>query len=239
MHLGAAQRLAVDDLVDRGLDDRRAAEVDAGLAAHHHDLVGQRRNVGAAGGAAAEHGGDLRDAGGRHPALAVEGVAEVVLVGEHPVLLRQVGAAAVDQVDHRQAVVLGDLLGPHVLLHRLGEERAALHRRVVGDDHARRAVDHADAGDDAGRRHLVVVEPPGGQRRQLEERRERIEQQVDALAHQHLAALVVAAPRATQAGPPPPGGRAGAAPGKRGEGGVGRGVVCGRAADGGGGGGAG
>ena len=89
MHLGAAQRLAVDDLVDRRLDDRRAAEMDAARAAHHHDLVGQRRDVGAAGRAAAEHRRDLRQARRGHAALLEERAAEMIAVGEHAVLLGQ------------------------------------------------------------------------------------------------------------------------------------------------------
>ena len=70
VHFRAAERFAVDDLVDRGLDDLRSAEMDAAVAADHHDFVRQRRDVGAAGGAFAEHGRDLRNARSRHPALA-------------------------------------------------------------------------------------------------------------------------------------------------------------------------
>ena len=83
---------------------------------------------------------------------------------------------------------LGDLLGAQMLAHRLGEEGAALHGRVVGDQHAGAALHDADAGDDAGARHLVAVEPPGREGRELEEGRLRVEQQVDALAHHDLAA---------------------------------------------------
>ena len=48
----------------------------------------------------------------------------------------------------------GDLLGPQVLLHRDRVVGAAFDGGVVGDDHALAPGDPADAGDDAGRRHL-------------------------------------------------------------------------------------
>ena len=64
-----------------------------------------------------------------------------------------------------------DLAGPQRLLQRVRVGRAAAHRRVVGDDQALDALDHADAGDHA--RADRVVGAPGGERRQLEERRVR------------------------------------------------------------------
>ena len=63
-------------------------------------------------------------------------------------------------------------------------------RRVVGADQALDAAHHADAGDDAGADGVVAA--PRGERRQLQERRVPIEQQLDALAGQQLAAGVVA-----------------------------------------------
>ncbi len=188
VHLGAAQRVAIDDLADGGLDDLRPAKMDAAVARRHDDFVRQSGDVGAAGRAFAEHRRDLRDARRRHPALPVEGAAEMVLVGEDLVALGEVGAAAIDEVDHRQAALEGDILSANVLADGFLEERAALGRGVVGDDHADHASDRADAGHQAGARDGVVVQPPGGQRRQLEEGAERIEQQVDAFAHRDLAA---------------------------------------------------
>ena len=88
VHLSAAQRLAVDNFVDRCLDNLRPTEVDAGLTAHHHDFVGQRRNVGSARCATAKYRSDLRNTGGRHLALTVKGVAKVVLIGKNAILLR-------------------------------------------------------------------------------------------------------------------------------------------------------
>ena len=90
----------------------------------------------------------------------------------------------------RQPVLLGDLRGAEDLLHRPRVAGAALHRRVVGGDHALDALDHADAGDHAGADREVRA--PAGQRRQLEERRALVDEQLDPLAGQQLAAVVVA-----------------------------------------------
>jgi hypothetical protein len=57
--------------------------------------------------------------------------------GKTVVLHRQERAARVDEVDARQPVVQRDLLRAQVLLDRHGVVRAALDRRVVGDDDAR------------------------------------------------------------------------------------------------------
>ena len=119
---------------------------------HDHRLVAHRRHVGAAGRARAHHDRDLRDPLRGHPRLVVEDPPEVVAVGEDLGLQREEGAARVDEVDARQVVLLGDLLGAQVLLHGQREVGAALHGRVVRDDHALAALDDADAGDDPGAR---------------------------------------------------------------------------------------
>ena len=205
VHLGAAQRVAVDDLADRGFHDLRAAEMYAAVARGHHDLVGERRDIGAARGAFAEHGCDLRNAGGRHPALPVERAAEMILVRKHLVALLQIGAAAIDEIDDRQLVLEGDVLRADMLADGLLEERSALGGGVVGDDHADHAADGADAGDEARGRHRIVVEAPGRERRQLQERAERIDQEVDAFAHGNLAAVAMALDHAVAAAGERPG----------------------------------
>ena len=102
----------------------------------------------------AQHRADLGDAQRADMRrLVVEDAAEVLAVGKDLVLQRQEGAAGVDQVDAGQAVLQGDLLGPQVLLDRQRVVGAALDRGVVGDDHHLPAVDLADAGDHARRRH--------------------------------------------------------------------------------------
>ena len=191
MQVAAAELLGRDHLAGRGLHQRRTAEEDGALVADDHRLVAHRGHVCTARGARPEHGGDLRDAFGGQVGLVVEDAAEVLAVGEHLVLARQERSPGVDQVDARQPVLAGDLLCAQMLLDGDRVVRAALHRRVVGDDHAFATGDPADAGDHAGAGAFVVVHAVGGQRRHLEERAAGVEQTVHAVARQQLAAADV------------------------------------------------
>jgi hypothetical protein len=125
----------------------------------------------------------------------------VLPVGEHLVLEREEGTAGVDEVDAREIVLLGDLLGAEVLLHGQREVRAALDRRVVCDDHAGSPLDHADPGHDPGRRGLTVVDLPRRERIQLEERGSRVDEPIDPLAGRQLAARAVPLDRCLAAAP--------------------------------------
>ena len=136
MQVAAAEVLGGDDLAGGGLHQRRATQEDGALVAHDDGLVAHRRDVGAAGGARAEHRGDLRNALGAHGRLVVEDAAEMFPVREHLVLARQERAAGVDEVDARQPVLQRDLLRAQMLLDRDRVVGAAFDRRVVGDDHA-------------------------------------------------------------------------------------------------------
>ena len=196
--VGAAELLGGHVLAGRRLHERRAADEDRAGAAHDHGLVAHGRHVGAAGRARAHHDRDLRDPGSRHARLVEEDPAEVLAVREHLRLQRQEGAARVDEVETGQPVLLGDLLRAQVLLHGQREVGAALDRRVVRDDHALPTLDDADPGDDPGARGLSLVHVPGGQRVQLEERRAGVEQPVDPLAGEQLAARAVALDRAAR-----------------------------------------
>lgn len=188
VQLAAAQLLGRHDLAGRGLHQRRAAEEDRPLAADDDRLVAHRRDVGAARRARPHHRGDLRDAPPRHRGLVVEDAAEVLAVGEHLVLPGQERAAGVDQVDAGEPVVQRHLLRAQMLLHRDRVVRAALDRRVVGDDDAFAGGDPPDAGDDARARRLVPVHAVRGQRRQLQEGRAGIEERVDPVAREQLPA---------------------------------------------------
>ncbi len=112
----------------------------------------------------------------------------MLAVREHLVLSRQVGAAGVHQVDAGQAVLAGDGLRAQVLLHRQRVVGAAFHGGVVGDDHALDAFDAADTGHHAGSSDVFAIDLMGGQRREFEKGRAGVEQGIDALAHQELAA---------------------------------------------------
>jgi len=112
----------------------------------------------------------------------------VLAVGEDLVLVGQVGAARIDEVYAGQAVLRRDLLRAQVLLDGQRVVGAALDGGVVADDHALDTADAADAGDQPGAGRLVVVEVERGQRRDLEKGRVGVEQPLDALARQQLAA---------------------------------------------------
>jgi hypothetical protein len=178
----ATELLRGDDLPGGRLHQRRAAQEDRPLVRDDDRLVGHGRDVRAARGAAAQHRGDLGDALRAHRRLVEEDAAEVVAVGEHLVLRRQEGAAGVDEVHARQAVLQRHLLRPQVLLHRHRVVGAALDRGVVRHDDALAARHPADPGDQARPGRLVAVQPVRRQRRQLEEAAARVEQRVDAVA---------------------------------------------------------
>ena len=145
--------------------------------------------------------------GGRHRRLIVEDAAKMLAVGKHLGLMRQVGAAGIDEIDARQPVLARDFLRAQVLLHRHRIIGAALDRGIVADDHAFAPGDAADAGDDAGGVNGIVVHAVGGERRQFEKRRARIDERHHAFARQEFAARQV-----TLAGPRRPAlGRLGAA----------------------------
>ena len=195
MNTGAAEVFRADILAGSGLHQGRAAEEDRAGTADDDGFIAHGRNVGAAGGRRAHDQGDLGDAGRRQAGLVVEDPAEVVTVREDIGLERQVGAAAVDQVDARQPILERDLLGPEVLLDCDREVRPALDRGVVGHDHAGRALDPGDPGDDPRARRLVVVHAAGGQWAELEEGGARVDQPVDPLTDRQLATSPVAGDR--------------------------------------------
>ncbi len=64
----------------------------------------------------------------------------------------------------------------------------ALDGGVVGDDDAFSPGDPPNPGDDARRMHVAAIKPIGRERRQFEKRRTGIDQEIDPLARQHLAA---------------------------------------------------
>ena len=186
MHGRPAQLLVGRLLARRHLDQGRAAEEDLGPLLDHNDVVAHARHVRPAGGGVAEH---QRHRGQRRRRVAGE-VPEGPAAGDEELGLGgQVGTARLDQVDHGQAVLQGDVRGTGALAERVGVHRSAPHRGVVGADEALDPFDHADPDDRRGP-HLVLG-APGGQRAQLEEGRVPVDQQLDALVGQQLAPLPV------------------------------------------------
>src|SRR5713226_10433873 len=82
-----------------------------------------------------------------------------------------------------------------MLLHRDRIVRAALDRRVVGDDYRLAPLNTPESGHDTRARRFVVVHTVGSQRRKLEERALRVEQSFHSVAHEQFAALDMAAAR--------------------------------------------
>ena len=195
MHVGAAEILRRHHLARRRFHQRRPAEKDRALLAHDDGFVRHRRNVSAARGAGAHHDGNLRDALRRQGRLIVEDAAEMIAVGKHFGPVRQVGAAAIDEIDARQPVLARDLLRADMLLHRHRIISAALDRGVVAHDHAFAALDAADAGDDAGGMDRVLVHAEGRETGKFQKRRARIDQRHHAVARQQFTAPGVALAR--------------------------------------------
>ncbi len=110
-------------------------------------------------------------------------------------LVRQVGAAGIDEIDAGKPVLQGDLLRPQVLFHRHRVVGAALDGGIIGDDHHLASLDAADAGDDAGAVDRLAIHAVGGELRQFEEGRSGIEQTHHPVARQKLAAGDVALAR--------------------------------------------
>ena len=186
VHLGAAQRLVVGFLAGGHLHQRRPAEEHLRLPVHQDRVVAHAGHVGAARGRVAEH---QRHGGHRVGGQFGELVEDPAGRDEQVGLRRQVRAARLHQVHHRQPVGAGDLQRAQGLAQRVRVHRAAADGRVVRDDHALDAGDDPDAGHHGG----PDGEPgaPRGQRGQLEERAVRVDEQLDPLPGQQPAPVAV------------------------------------------------
>ena len=183
----AAQRVEVHILAGHRLDHIRAGDEHKAGLARHNDEIGERRGVDRAAGARPHLHRDLRDhARGHHVAH------EQLAVGRqrpHPFL--DACAAGVEQADHRDAALLGELhdFADLVRLH-LGKG-AAEYGEILGVNGDAAAVDlpeaghHAVAGEFlAG--HAEVADVVRGEPAQLLEGAA-VQQQVDAFAGRQLA----------------------------------------------------
>ena len=194
MNVCAAEVFGGDHLPCRGLHQRRTAEEDGPLLAHDDGLVRHGRHIGAACGTAAHDRGDLGNAFRAHLGLVVEDPAEMLAVREDFGLVRQVRAAAIDQIDAGQMILERHFLRAKVLLHRHREVGAALHRGIIADDQAFAAFDPAHARDETRAGGFIVVHAIGRQRADLKEGRARIQQAFDSLPRQQFAPLDMAFP---------------------------------------------
>ena len=191
MDIGPAQILGGDHLARGGLHQRRTGQEDRALLADNHRLVGHGRHIGTARRAGTHDNRDLGNALGRHIGLIVEDAPEMVAIGKDLGLMRQVGAAAIDQIDARQTVLHGDFLRPQMLFHRHRVVGAALDGRIIADNHHLATGDTADPGNHAGPVDIALIHAIRGQGADLEKGRTRVEQAFDAVSGQELAARQV------------------------------------------------
>ena len=192
MHIRAAEVFGRNFLTGRGLYQRGAAEEDGALLAHDDGFIGHGRDISAARCATAHDGGDLGDTLRAHLSLVVEDAAEMFAVGEDFGLVGQVRAAAVDEVDARQMVFHRHFLCPQVLFHGDGEIGPAFHGRVIADDQAFPALDAADASDQSGAGRFAVIHAVRRQGADLEKGAAGVDQLLDPLAGEELAAFGMA-----------------------------------------------
>ncbi len=195
VHIRPAKLFGRHDLARRCLYQRRAGQEDGALFLDDDGLVRHGRHIGSTRRARAHDDGDLRNALRAHVGLVEEDAAKMIAVREHLVLVGQVRPAGINEIDARQPVGLGNLLGAQVLLDRHRVIGAALHCGVVGDDHHLTAFHPAHTGNDAGAWRVAIVEPMRRGRANLKERRAGIQQPRHPFARQDLAAADVALAR--------------------------------------------
>lgn len=182
MHLRATELFFVGVLVDGHLHQGRTTEIDLGGLLLQHHVVAHSRYVRAAGGRRSEDHRHRRDARRRQ----LREVLETGATGHEDLrLLRKVSAGGLGEADQRKPVLPRDVHGTQTLSHRRGSLCAALHRRIVGHDHALGTADRADPGHKS--RSHRVLRPPTRQRAELKECTAGIQQIRDALAWKQFA----------------------------------------------------
>ena len=136
--------------------DARAAHGHVGLLVGHQHGGGDGV-VAAAGGVGAVDAHDDGDAHLVELRVAVEGGAAAPAVGVHLLLLVQLHAGALQQVDQGDAQPLGGVAAPEQVVRLTGHPGAGVLFVVGGDDAAPLAVHPAQALDDGGGAVLVVL----------------------------------------------------------------------------------
>jgi len=122
-------------------------------------------------------------------------MAELVSPGEDPVLHGKKGARRIGDVYEIKPALLGDLLGPEVLLAAYRVVGPGGHPAVVGEDHYPVAVDLPYTRYEARRGYILcqfVINPEPGTPAQLEKFRARIDELFDKLARRFFALFVKA-----------------------------------------------
>ena len=113
----------------------------------------------------------------------------MIFVGKYLILLRQVRAATVDQVNAGQVILFGDFLCAQMFFHGHGEIAAALHRGIITDDDTFLSRHPANAGDHPGGGHILAIHVICGELGKFQKGRSLVQQPVNPLAGQKLAAV--------------------------------------------------
>ncbi len=187
VHIATTQVFGAHHLARSGFDQRWATQKDGALVLDDDGLVAHGRHIRAARSARAHDHRDLRDALRTHIGLVEKDATEVVAIRKDLVLVGQIGAARVHQINAGQVVLLRNLLRTQMLLHRHGIVGAALHCGIVADDHAVHPADTANAHDHARARRVVVVHVEGRQGRDFQKGRAGVEQHLHTVTRQQLA----------------------------------------------------
>ena len=158
MGIAATQRFSIDILAGSLFHQRRTGQKDGPLPCNNNRLVRHGRHIGTPGRAGSHDHGNLRNTGCAHPRLIIKNASKMVAVGKHLVLTRQVGTAAIHQIQAGQMVLQRDFLRAKMLFHRQRIVTATLYRGVIADDHAVPPAYLADTGNDPGGRDLILIQ---------------------------------------------------------------------------------
>jgi hypothetical protein len=114
--VSAAQIFGADLFTGRCFDERWAGEENRSVSFDNDRFIGHRWDVCPSRSAAAKDCGDLRDAFAGHHRLIPEDATKVADVRKNLVLHREEGSAAIDEIDTREIVDVGHILGADVFL---------------------------------------------------------------------------------------------------------------------------
>ncbi|GBF25296.1 hypothetical protein MnTg02_00326 [bacterium MnTg02] len=188
VHITATKLLGGNFLARRRLHQRRTGEKNRSLVLDDNRFIGHGRHVSAACRARAHHHGDLRNAFRRHVGLIVKDASEMVAVGKHFVLVGQICAAGIHQINARKFILFGNLLGAQMLFDRDRIIGAAFDRGIIADDHHLLAGDPPDPGNHARRWRRAIIHVMSREHPDLKEGRARVQQLADPFAGQDFSA---------------------------------------------------
>ena len=114
----SAEILCTDFFAGGGLHQRRPTQENRALLFDDNRLIAHGGHIRASRRARAHHDSNLRDAFCRHLGLIKENPAEMLTIWKDVVLIWQIRAARIHEINARQIVLLSNFLGPKMLFHR-------------------------------------------------------------------------------------------------------------------------